>query len=105
MNIALLFTLLYFVTGQGFKHFFNINFIKNTNNKLLKNVNPFLNKKWKDIREPLKTPNKTFPISGFYGLIGPNTDYKNISSLYDLFTGDGVIQGVFLENGTANYVR
>ena len=60
---------------------------------------------WKDIREPLKPPEKTFPITGFYGLIGPNIDYKNIKSLYDLFIGDGIVQGVFLKNGTATFVK
>ena len=55
--------------------------------------------------ESLKIPNKTNPINGFYGLIGPNIDYKKINSLYDLFIGDGVIQGVFLENNTATFIK
>jgi len=33
----------------------------------------------------------------FYGLIGPDIDKSKISTLYDLFTGDGVIQGVFFD--------
>jgi Retinal pigment epithelial membrane protein len=61
--------------------------------------------KYIDIREPLESPISTFPISGFYGLIGPHIDYKTIYSLYDLFTGDGIIQGIFLENGTATFVQ
>jgi len=67
--------------------------------------NILLHSKTTDIREPLKTPEKSFPITGFYGLIGPNIDYKNISSLFDLFIGDGIIQGVFLENGTATFIK
>ena len=38
-------------------------------------------------------------INGFYGLVGPNTDVSKTNTLYELFTGDGIIQGVFLENG------
>jgi hypothetical protein len=55
--------------------------------------------------ESLKPPNRTFPINGFYGLIGPNIDYKKINSLYDLFIGDGIIQGIFLENNTATFIK
>ena len=41
-----------------------------------------------------------FPkISGFYGLIGPNIDKKTTTTLFDLFTGDGIIHGVFIEDG------
>ena len=58
-----------------------------------------------NIRESLDPPEKIFPINGFYGLIGPNINHTSISSLYDLFTGDGVIQGVFLENGMATFVQ
>ena len=58
-----------------------------------------------DHKEELETPKSVFPISGFYGLIGPHIDHKNIYSLYDLFTGNGIVQGVFLENGTATFVQ
>ena len=44
-------------------------------------------------------------ISGFYGIIGPDLNYSNIKSLYDLFTGDGVIQGVFFDNGNISFVK
>jgi hypothetical protein len=63
------------------------------------------NKKNIQIRESLVTPENKLPITGFYGLIGPKLDYRNITSLYDLFTGDGIIQGVFLENGTATFTQ
>jgi hypothetical protein len=42
-----------------------------------------------------KSPN----INGFYGLIGPKINITKKLSLYDLFTGDGVIQGVFINHG------
>jgi carotenoid cleavage dioxygenase-like enzyme len=38
-------------------------------------------------------------INGFYGLIGPDVNLSKVKTLYDLFTGDGIIHGVFLENG------
>jgi hypothetical protein len=45
-------------------------------------------------------------INGFYGLIGPNVNMENnIHSLYDLFMSDGVIQGIFFENGNLTYVK
>jgi len=56
-------------------------------------------------RESLDPPEKTFHINGFYGLIGPHIDHTSLTSLYDLFTGDGIIQGIFLENGTATFVQ
>ena len=36
-------------------------------------------------------------LNGFYGLIGPDVQMNNIQTLYDLFTGDGKIQGVFFQ--------
>jgi hypothetical protein len=38
-------------------------------------------------------------INGFYGMIGPDVNIKKIKTLYELFTGDGIIHGIFLENG------
>ena len=44
-------------------------------------------------------------LSGFYGLIGPDIDKFSIKTLYDLFTGDGIIQGVFFDKGNITFVR
>jgi hypothetical protein len=44
-------------------------------------------------------------ISGFYGLIGPDIDKFSIKTLYELFTGDGIIQGVFLDKGNITFVK
>ena len=47
-------------------------------------------------------------INGFYGLVGPNVkhiNFMNISSLHDLFGGDGIIQGVFFNNGELTFIR
>lgn len=43
-------------------------------------------------------------IDGFYGLVGPNIDISKTNTLFELFTGDGIIQGVFLENGEINEI-
>ena len=44
-------------------------------------------------------------INGFYGLIGSNVIVKNNTSMYDLFMGDGVIQGVFFNNGELTFTK
>jgi carotenoid cleavage dioxygenase len=63
------------------------------------NINCFLNLKNKNILKNL---------NGFYGLIGPDIkkhNFKNISSLHELFAGDGIIQGVFFEKGKSTFVK
>lgn len=44
-------------------------------------------------------------INGFYGLIGPNINKSTITSLYDLFTGDGIVQGLFFDNGNLTFIN
>jgi hypothetical protein len=44
-------------------------------------------------------------IDGFYGMIGPDVNITTITSLYDLFTGDGNIQGVFFNGGSLTFVK
>jgi hypothetical protein len=44
-------------------------------------------------------------ISGFYGLIGPNINKSAVKSLFELFTGDGIIQGVFFNKGNISFVK
>jgi len=69
--------------------------------KLMDNINEKINVNF--------TPRKNNiirQINGFYGLIGPNINMdNNITSLYDLFMGDGIIQGVFFENGNLTFVK
>lgn len=38
-------------------------------------------------------------INGFYGIIGPDINITEINNLFNLFIGDGIINGVFIENG------
>lgn len=44
-------------------------------------------------------------ISRFYGLVGPNIDKKKVNTLYELFIGDGVIQGVFMDKGEITFIK
>lgn len=44
-------------------------------------------------------------ISGFYGMVGPNVDKKKVNTLYELFIGDGVIQGVFIDKGEITFIK
>jgi carotenoid cleavage dioxygenase len=44
-------------------------------------------------------------MDGFYGMIGPDIDIKTISTIFDLFTGDGVIHGVFFDNGELTFIK
>lgn len=44
-------------------------------------------------------------VQGFYGLIGPDVDASKTDSLYDLFTGDGVVQGAFFDDDKITFVK
>ena len=44
-------------------------------------------------------------INGFYGMIGPDVNENKIKSVYELFAGDGMIQGVFFDNGNITFVK
>jgi len=54
---------------------------------------------------PKPTKPTLHKINGFYGLIGPDVDTSNVESLYDLFTGDGVIQGAFFDDGKITFIK
>jgi len=58
-----------------------------------------LNDKWRKKKE-----SKIDKINGFYGLVGPDVEVSKTNTLYELFTGDGVIQGIFLENGNIRQI-
>ena len=65
--------------------------------------------KSREIRKEIKiAENVSHPVqnmTGFYGLIGPDIDKFTINNLYDLLTGDGMIQGVFFDNGTITFIK
>ena len=89
VNILLILFLL------GSTHSFVPNFFRNTK--------PFYKQ---DNHIELINNNKIFDkFSGFYGLVGPNVDFYNVTSLFELFTGNGVIQGVFIDNGNITFTN
>ena len=68
--------------------------------------------KYSDVNEkiildlPVKQEKIIKKLNGFYGLIGPNIAIdSNINSLFELFTGNGVIQGVFFNKGKLTFVK
>jgi hypothetical protein len=44
-------------------------------------------------------------INGFYGLIGPDVNISSVNNLFDLFIGDGTIQGVFFDSGNVTVIK
>ena len=47
-------------------------------------------------------------INGFYGLIGPDIKtytLQNYTSLHDVFSGNGIIQGVFFDKGKISFLN
>lgn len=44
-------------------------------------------------------------IHGIYALIGPDINIKKVSTLFDLFIGDGIIQSVIFDNGNLTFVK
>lgn len=85
--------LIVFLLGSA--HSFVPNFFRNTK--------PFYKQ---DNNIDLQNNNKIFDkIYGFYGLVGPNVDFHNVTSLFELFTGNGVIQGVFLDDGEITFTN
>lgn len=44
-------------------------------------------------------------ISGFYGLIGPDASKEMSNDIFQLFNKNGVIQGVFINDGSIKYIR
>jgi hypothetical protein len=75
---------------------------KKTNNPVINNEI----KKVINLELALKDKKIIEKIKGFYGLIGPNFGMENnLDNLYDLFTGDGVIQGVFFDKGKITFIK
>jgi len=53
-------------------------------------------------KHPIKTLEKQ---SYFFGMIGPNIYEENVQTLFDLFTGYGIINGVFFNNKNISLVN
>jgi hypothetical protein len=54
---------------------------------------------------PLNKQNSLNKITGFFGMLGPDIKTTKVKTLFDLFTGDGIINGVFFNNGKLTYVK
>ena len=78
-------------------------------------VNPFLVKEFKPVKNEIKKniiyvlPKEEQHIinniNGFYGQVGPNPKYYSEKDDYHMFDGDGMIHGVFFENGNITYTN
>lgn len=44
-------------------------------------------------------------VNGFFGMIGPNVKTMKVDTLFELFTGDGIINGVFFDKGNVTFVQ
>jgi hypothetical protein len=74
-------------------------------------VSPFFLTPW--LRKKLLTPSS--PIipkyiqepnkKQFFGIIGPNIIPENVNNLFKLFTGDGVIQGIFVNGENITFAK
>lgn len=67
-------------------------------------------KNWKlprlfSIKNKKTITNPLQKINGFYGLIGPEMENRKFETLFDLFTRNGVIQGVFFNHGNITFVK
>ena len=54
---------------------------------------------------PLEKQDVIDQITGVYALIGPDVDINKVTTLFDLFIGDGIVQSVFFNNGELTYTR
>ena len=44
-------------------------------------------------------------LNGFFGMIGPDVNMSTVTTLYELFSSDGNIHGVFFQNGKLTYLK
>lgn len=101
--ISIINTLLFSIQGFGFipiKFGNKIN-KRNDNNEISKTI--LLNKE-KESESAILVKK----IDGFFGMIGPDVSIpipNNMNNLFDLFSKNGVLQGVFISNGTIHFVR
>ena len=58
----------------------------------------------KEIENKLNKYNIINEINGFYGLIGPYCENET-NNLMELFNSNGIIQGIFFENGKLHFVK
>jgi hypothetical protein len=54
---------------------------------------------------PLSKISTLEKCSGFFGMIGPNIKKMEVKTLFDLFVGDGIINGIYFDKGKLVYVQ
>lgn len=86
----------FFILITNISGFFKIPFKIFKNKEIEKNINYKL---------PIYHQKIINKINGFYGVIGPDVNISKVNNLYDLFIGDGNIQGLFFNNGNITFVR
>ena len=63
----------------------------------------------KNIRKPIPVPENAKRVlgkmRGFFGTIGPDIEMSKTDSLFNLFLGNGIIHGLFFDNGKLTFVR
>ena len=59
----------------------------------------------KDLKISVPNHLKNNHIHGFYGLIGSDVNTNKITNLYDLFTGNGFIQGIFINHNEIYFIK
>lgn len=100
LNNALLFPIFRRKLYNGLRESF-ISKIK-TNKKVYNNVNKNNETKLLFDTELIKPLNS---IKGFIGMIGPDLNASNVKNIYNLITGNGIIQGVFIDNGNLTFIK
>ena len=54
---------------------------------------------------PLNKQKRLNRVTGFFGMLGPDMKTTKVKTLFELFTGDGIINGVFFDKGNLTYVK
>jgi len=54
---------------------------------------------------PLDKQAELNQVTGFFGMLGPDIKTTKVKTLIDMFTGDGIINGVFFDKGNLTYVK
>jgi len=90
--------------------FLSLNLIL-TNSYFFNFFKPKINIRHKEIKKNIKYSLSNYnkkilqKINGFYGIIGPDTEINNNTNIGDYFISDGIIQGIFFNNGNITLIK
>lgn len=54
---------------------------------------------------PLDKQTALNQVTGFFGMLGPDIKTTKVKTLFEMFTGNGIINGVFFDKGNLTYVK